>query len=158
MACAVPCVAEANVDQVVAGGAIEAVVPLLTHFPVPDTDPSVSRCGPPACSCACLPRWKARQQEIALLAITAQAEEAACCSGEEVEKEACFILGLLAIKQEHQHAIADQVNPPGQPQARVRACLHAVCLSCEAPFISPCVQVVFCAGGSQKREHEHVRP
>ncbi len=31
-------------------------------------------------------------------------------SGEEVEKEACFILGLLAIKQEHQHAIADQVT------------------------------------------------
>jgi hypothetical protein len=31
-------------------------------------------------------------------------------SGEEIEKEACFILGLLAIKQEHQHAIADQVG------------------------------------------------
>lgn len=27
---------------------------------------------------------------------------------EEIEKEACFILGLLAIKQEHQHAIADE--------------------------------------------------
>ena len=33
-----------------------------------------------------------------------------CCSGEEVEKEACFTLGLLAIKQEHQHAIADQAS------------------------------------------------
>ena len=32
-------------------------------------------------------------------------------SGEEIEKEACFILGLLAIKQEHQHAIADHVRP-----------------------------------------------
>ena len=28
------------------------------------------------------------------------------CSGEDVEKEACFILGLLAIKSEHQHKIA----------------------------------------------------
>ena len=30
-----------------------------------------------------------------------------CCStgGEEIEKEACFVLGLLAIKPEHQHAI-----------------------------------------------------
>ncbi len=28
--------------------------------------------------------------------------------GEEIEKEACFVLGLLAIKPEHQHAIADQ--------------------------------------------------
>lgn len=28
-----------------------------------------------------------------------------------MEKEACFILGLLAIKQEHQHAIADKVRP-----------------------------------------------
>ena len=35
------------------------------------------------------------------------------CSGEEVEKEACFILGLLAIKQEHQHAIADAGALPG---------------------------------------------
>ena len=26
---------------------------------------------------------------------------------EDIEKEACFILGLLAIKAEHQHAIAD---------------------------------------------------
>ena len=26
---------------------------------------------------------------------------------EDIEKEACFILGLLAIKSEHQHAIAD---------------------------------------------------
>ena len=34
-------------------------------------------------------------------------------SGEEVEKEACFILGLLAIKQEHQHAIADAGALPG---------------------------------------------
>ena len=33
---------------------------------------------------------------------------ALCCSCEEdIEKEACFILGLLAIKSEHQHAIAD---------------------------------------------------
>lgn len=30
-----------------------------------------------------------------------------CCSSEDVEKEACFILGLLAIKPEHQHSIAD---------------------------------------------------
>ncbi|BDA48602.1 probable vacuolar protein 8 [Coccomyxa sp. Obi] len=67
---------ESNVDQVVAGGAVEAVVPLLTHFPGPDADPLVA-------------------------------------SGEEVEKEACFILGLLAIKQEHQHAIADQGALPG---------------------------------------------
>ena len=35
------------------------------------------------------------------------------CSAEEVEKEACFILGLLAIKQEHQHAIADAGALPG---------------------------------------------
>lgn len=28
--------------------------------------------------------------------------------GEEIEKEACFVLGLLAIKAEHQHAIADK--------------------------------------------------
>lgn len=28
--------------------------------------------------------------------------------GEEIEKEACFVLGLLAIKPEHQHAIADR--------------------------------------------------
>lgn len=28
--------------------------------------------------------------------------------GEEVEKEACFVMGLLAIKAEHQHAIADK--------------------------------------------------
>ena len=34
-------------------------------------------------------------------------------SGEDVEKEACFILGLLAIKQEHQHAIADAGALPG---------------------------------------------
>lgn len=27
--------------------------------------------------------------------------------GEEIEKEACFVLGLLAIKPEHQHAIAE---------------------------------------------------
>lgn len=31
-----------------------------------------------------------------------------CSCEEEIEKEACFILGLLAIKQEHQHAIADE--------------------------------------------------
>ena len=30
-----------------------------------------------------------------------------CSCEEEIEKEACFILGLLAIKSEHQHAIAD---------------------------------------------------
>lgn len=30
-----------------------------------------------------------------------------------MEKEACFILGLLAIKQEHQHAIADTGALPG---------------------------------------------
>ena len=30
-----------------------------------------------------------------------------CCSSEDVEKESCFILGLLAIKPEHQHSIAD---------------------------------------------------
>ena len=30
-----------------------------------------------------------------------------CCSSEDVEKECCFILGLLAIKPEHQHSIAD---------------------------------------------------
>ena len=44
------------------------------------------------------------------------------CSGEEVEKEACFILGLLAIKQEHQHAIADQVTrvPAGAPCMRAK--------------------------------------
>ena len=30
------------------------------------------------------------------------------CSSEDVEKEACFILGLLAIKPEHQHNIADK--------------------------------------------------
>ena len=35
------------------------------------------------------------------------------CSGEEVEKEACFVLGLLAIKQEHQHRIADAGALPG---------------------------------------------
>lgn len=29
------------------------------------------------------------------------------CSSEDVEKESCFILGLLAIKPEHQHSIAD---------------------------------------------------
>ena len=33
---------------------------------------------------------------------------ALCSCEEEIEKEACFILGLLAIKQEHQHAIADE--------------------------------------------------
>ena len=35
------------------------------------------------------------------------------CNGEEVEKEACFVLGLLAIKQEHQHRIADAGALPG---------------------------------------------
>lgn len=35
------------------------------------------------------------------------------CSGEDIEKEACFILGLLAIKQDHQHAIADRGALPG---------------------------------------------
>ncbi len=34
-------------------------------------------------------------------------------SGEDIEKEACFILGLLAIKQDHQHAIADRGALPG---------------------------------------------
>jgi hypothetical protein len=33
-------------------------------------------------------------------------------AGEDVEKEACFILGLLAIKQDHQHAIP---GPRGAP-------------------------------------------
>ena len=28
--------------------------------------------------------------------------------GEEVEKEACFIVGLMAIRPEHQHEIADK--------------------------------------------------
>ena len=46
------------------------------------------------------------------------------CSGEEVEKEACFILGLLAIKQEHQHAIADQVELT-HSMAGAPACMHA---------------------------------
>ena len=33
-------------------------------------------------------------------------------SGEEIEKEACFIIGLLAIKQEHQHLIAERKALP----------------------------------------------
>ncbi|KAK9815710.1 hypothetical protein WJX72_008429 [[Myrmecia] bisecta] len=32
--------------------------------------------------------------------------------GEEIEKEACFIVGLLAIKQEHQHLIAERKALP----------------------------------------------
>ncbi|KAK9809295.1 hypothetical protein WJX73_002053 [Symbiochloris irregularis] len=39
---------------------------------------------------------------------TEPAPQAITSIEEEIEKEACFILGLLAIKQEHQHAIADQ--------------------------------------------------
>lgn len=35
------------------------------------------------------------------------------CSCEEVEKEACFILGLLAIKQEYQASIAEAGALPG---------------------------------------------
>ena len=66
---------EDNVDAVVEGGAVAAIVPLLTLFPV-DASRGVS-------------------------------------AGEDVEKEACFILGLLAIKQEHQHAIADAGALPG---------------------------------------------
>ena len=50
-----------------------------------------------------------------------------CCSGEEVEKEACFTLGLLAIKQEHQHAIADQASRPSA---------LALCLSMLVPLCS----------------------
>jgi len=52
------------VDAVVEGGAVGAVVPLLSYFPPPAGMPAAG--APP---------------------------------GEDVEKEACFILGLLAIKQ-----------------------------------------------------------
>lgn len=106
-----------------------AVVPLLSHFPVSEHDsssrsvtvylsfadlsvarstlrgllhPSTEFCemsGHDRASCdAVRHQQKDRQCRIAT------------CSGEEVEKEACFTLGLLAIKQEHQHAIADQVG------------------------------------------------
>ena len=97
-------------DQVVAGGAIEAVVPLLTHFPGPDSDPSIARyltLLPLCCPAACNVKQECSPANAACDAVCVRP-----CSGEEVEKEACFILGLLAIKQEHQHAIADQVGPP----------------------------------------------
>lgn len=68
--------AEDHVDQVMQGGAVDAVVPLLTLFSSREADPANP-------------------------------------SGEDIEKEACFILGLLAIKQDHQHAIADRGALPG---------------------------------------------
>ena len=58
--------------------------------------------------------------------------ESLCCSGEEVEKEACFTLGLLAIKQEHQHAIADQAS---KPSARA-PCLSLLVPLCPAQLFS----------------------
>jgi hypothetical protein len=36
-----------------------------------------------------------------------------CCSFTEVRKEACFILGLLAVKPEYQHQIATAQALPG---------------------------------------------
>jgi hypothetical protein len=59
-----------------------------------------------------------------------------CCSFTEVRKEACFILGLLAVKPEYQHQIATAQALPGLVkllQVRLGALrqllAHAVCVS-----------------------------
>jgi hypothetical protein len=48
-----------------------------------------------------------------------------CCSFTEVRKEACFILGLLAVKPEYQHQIATAQALPGLVKLlQVRLVVH----------------------------------
>ena len=45
---------------------------------------------------------------VAMVTISRQPAPCRLHGGEEVEKEACFIVGLMAIRPEHQHEIADR--------------------------------------------------
>lgn len=84
-------------------GAVDAVVPLLTLFAAREADPANPRCNTGDCF----------EDPCSSLLDTCTNAMRGDCSGEDIEKEACFILGLLAIKQDHQHAIADRGALPG---------------------------------------------
>ncbi len=71
--------------------------------------PDHSSCRPCNCCCRCCRRRHRSHSALATVAAAA----AACCSFSEVRKEACFILGLLAVKPEYQHQIAGAQALPG---------------------------------------------
>mmetsp|Transcript_18316 Transcript_18316/g.62217 ORF Transcript_18316/g.62217 Transcript_18316/m.62217 type:complete len:731 (+) Transcript_18316:275-2467(+) len=75
---------EDNVDLVVDAGAVEAIVPLL------DLASTLQEVLGSRCEASVADSWN-----------------------EDVEKEACFAIGLLAIKQEHQRRVADAGALPG---------------------------------------------
>lgn len=128
---ATPAPAEENLDDAAAEGAVGVVVPLLkklnggdTHAQEQPTTRWVISPGQPACGagqrtccdqpCATpagAPRW----EPWCCACLAPRPTAAACCppatcarSGvEELERDICFILGLLAIKVEHQAAICE---------------------------------------------------